>query len=130
MSDPMEIFVGMTFSNILVDRDENVIYFRTSCGRFFRMYHEQDCCEHVFLDDIVGDIDDLIDSPILRAEESSNSRENSEGSETWTFYKFATRKGYVDLRWIGESNGYYSESVYIVETVSFRGAVKHDLERW
>jgi len=94
------------------------IRFVTVDGDIYRMFHYQDCCESVYVESVVGDVQDLVGEPILVAEEvtSHDNPEDAEVSEyqesfTWTFYKLATRKGYVDIRWYGESNGYYSERV-------------------
>ena len=110
--------LGKTLSYICVNRggDTDNIIFETTEGVRYRMYHDQDCCESVDIEDINGDFDDLIGYPLLQAEESTNTtdtfgRIESPDSFTWTFYKFATIKGYVTIRWLGESNGYYSEEV-------------------
>ena len=34
-------------------------------------------------------------------------------SYTWTFYKIETNKGGLWVRWLGESNEYYSEEVNV-----------------
>lgn len=102
-------------------KDGDELHFVTDDGTTYRMYHSQDCCESVNIDDICGDLDDLIGSPILLAEEVS-SDENPPGVEvheyqdsfTWTFYKLATIKGSVTIRWYGSSNGYYSEEVSLL----------------
>ncbi|MGY3589344.1 DUF7448 domain-containing protein [Bradyrhizobium sp. USDA 4350] len=104
--------VGRIIKAIEVDRHRDFIKFAMDNGDQFVMWHHQDCCESVEIEDICGDLDDLIDTPILEAEEVSNDDPDCEyGCGEWTFYKLATIKGRVTLRWYGSSNGYYSTSV-------------------
>lgn len=118
---PFETLLGLVIAEITgMEKDSEEVRFKTACGREFLMYHSQDCCESVAIADVTGDVADLIGEPILLAEESESAATGDDcpdyGSGTWTFYKLATRKGYVDIRWIGESNGHYSESVDFAET--------------
>jgi hypothetical protein len=86
-------------------------------GDRYMLAHEQDCCESVTIDEIVGDLDDLIGHPILIADELESNKnpvgveKKNQESFTWTFYRLSTIQGTVVIRWYGESNGYYSESV-------------------
>jgi hypothetical protein len=112
----MQRLLGKTLALVnLVRNDE--IHFTTTDGICFKMHHESDCCEQVYIEDICGDLKDLIGSPILVAEEvSSTGTENlehpimkeeilksilkqeklldyeDEESITWTFYKLDTNK--------------------------------------
>lgn len=92
---------------------DNELRMYLSPTQYVRFYHEQDCCESVSIADITGDLNDLIGEMIMEAEESTKVATGDECCEsgTWTFYRFGTRKGSVVIRWLGESNGYYSESV-------------------
>jgi hypothetical protein len=112
----IEDMIGKVFTSVK-NVDNTELVFENSTERFV-FFHRQDCCEEVRIEDIVGDLSDLEGVELLKAEETHNlfdmiksiDKELNEAG-TWTYYKFATRKGYVDVRWLGESNGYYSESV-------------------
>jgi hypothetical protein len=117
-----EILKGQIFNKIEVKH--NAIYFYQNDYHKYSLFHEDMCCEEVILEDINGDINDLLDLEILLAEESSNTKDapltdedynNQYFSSTWTFYKLATIKGYVDIRWYGKSNGCYSEQAQLYE---------------
>jgi hypothetical protein len=88
-----------------------------SDGRVVTMGHAQQCCESVWLEDVVGDLQSLIGKPLMIAEVTSNytkTNEDEEGDEQWTYYRLGTDIGnIVTLRWCGTSNGYYSTDVNI-----------------
>jgi hypothetical protein len=83
--------VGKTLSKIEVDRNRDEIVFETADGQKYKMLHHDDFCESVTIEDIAGDLNDLIGSPITKAEESSNSQDAPKPgyveSYTWTYYE-------------------------------------------
>ena len=75
------------------------LLFKLSDGSVYEMSHaEQDCCERVYVEDICGELSDLIESPILMAESASRTIKHKYKDEQsqWTFYKIGTIKGDVE----------------------------------
>lgn len=79
----------------------------------FSLYHLQDCCERVRVEDVAGNPQDLIGRVVALADESSNKDNPPDYADSflWTFYRPRTHGGDITIRWLGESNGYYGESV-------------------
>jgi hypothetical protein len=117
------MLVGQTIESVGQIDNESIL-FRTIEGRVYKLCHSQDCCESVYIESVTGDLQNLIGTPITLAEEATSDKNPPDAkpetieyqeSFTWTFYKLATVKGYVDIRFYGSSNGYYSESVDFIE---------------
>lgn len=116
--EKFEDLLGKTLLNI-ENRDNEALIFTLDDGERYQLYHDQECCEAVRIEEVIGELKDLIGAPIMLAEEIMHEDINPDGvkipkdqeSFTWTFYKLATMKGYVTIRWYGESSGYYSEDV-------------------
>jgi len=103
---------GVTLTDVVVDRRSNAVLFVADDGRAWIMVYGDDYGSAA-IEDVVGDPADLIGVPLLGVEESTSDDPPPDAdrydSYTWTFYRFATVKGDMDLRWLGSSNGYYSE---------------------
>jgi len=99
--------------------DEVTIMFTD--GSCLKFYHSQDCCESVLLEDFDATPEDLVNAKIISIEERiSYSGEDKikslnpwHESYTWSFYVIKTSKFTMTMRWYGESNGWYSETVDI-----------------
>ena len=86
----------------------------------YHLYHEQDCCENVRLVDVIGDVDKILNEEITFAEEDSGAKDpewhtsyDYDCHHTWTKFVLGTKNANVEFWFLGESNGYYSESISI-----------------
>lgn len=107
--------VGETLTQVIgLQNGSNEINFACKSGKVFRMYHSQECCENVVIEDLVGDVSDIVNGkPINLAEQVSNPEpyKPDTDSYTWTFYRIQAGECIVTIRWLGTSNGFYSETV-------------------
>ena len=94
------------------------VIFKTASGRTFKMYHEQDCCESV---NVTRHSTPYTYGEGLAVKEATEKIEqNIPASESATRTTFCINGGSYSgffIEWVGESNGYYSESVSFVEII-------------
>src|SRR2546428_443005 len=91
--------------------------------RSFDLYHSQDCCESVRLYDVQGDPASLLIQKLAEVKETIIEwNDGTEKPVAWptdiprpsesgtvTLFEFTGSNGaVVTLRWLGQSNGYYS----------------------
>lgn len=103
--------IGETIGVIREREDEVVILCHS--GRVFTFDHQQDCCESVTVTEVRG-IDLVGGATITDAKEEiiSPERRGYESATDSTF-TLITEKGDLVIKFHGESNGYYSETVTI-----------------
>ena len=101
--------------------DDSDTIITTSDGSIYTLTHIQDCCEHVRVYGSVGNIDDVLNAEVIAAEDT-NPMDNPNASDykiydsaTWTQFRIVTNKGTFEMWWLGESNGYYSETVSVIK---------------
>lgn len=83
--------------------------------RTYEIYHEQECCEEVWLAD-VGDLDleEILNEELIGFDRVVSKGEVSKDEYgTFTFITIRTNKDSYQLRFCGTSNGYYSETAII-----------------
>ena len=93
------------------------VYIRTNDGTY-KLYHEQCCCEYVRVVKVIGNVNKLIGEVIFAEEDAGANEpdwynESFDDSHTWTKYVLKTENASLEFWYLGESNGYYGESVSI-----------------
>jgi hypothetical protein len=103
--------IGKTLRNVEV-LEERIVFTQEN-GTTYASYHMQACCESLHIEKIIGDVNSVLGSPIMEAEETED-RGSGRSPEpyTWTKTKqrIRTATGEVTFVWSGLSNGCYRET--------------------
>jgi hypothetical protein len=104
---------GEILTYIDVDDENNTIMLTTASGRKIKIYHDQECCEYVRIESLEGDFRDLIGKVIIEFEHLEEYEDSNDygDHQTKTSLVFKVDGATVISKWVGDSNGYYSESV-------------------
>jgi len=117
----MELLFSILKNQTITDisSDYESVTFKT-VDKTYRLEHYQDCCESVRLENVIGDIKNILNVPITLAEEDNPGdpdwySESYNDSHTWSVFILEAGGKRVEFWFLGESNGYYGESVDFVE---------------
>jgi hypothetical protein len=115
---PFHTLKGKIITKIsVIKQTERIDQIRIEVGaKNFRLFHDEACCEEVQLVKIIGKIESIIGKKITLAEEDSFEPpwwkgEYSEFSRThtWSSYYLEAGTSRLELWFLGQSNGCYSE---------------------
>lgn len=105
--------IGKTLSAVIPIEDG--IAFKIRGGGQGQLRGHRSHLSSVVIRDVVGDLSDLVNSPIVMADVEAKDNhdiiEDEDTGITWTYYKLATQRGYVTISFRGDSlGGRYTEN--------------------
>ena len=110
----IENIVGRTISTVRLSTDGDELFLFFEGGGMAKLYHCQDCCESVVLEtNSLEELSPLEGQTVLTAEEVVDYHTTEYGDQQYTFYNIQGNQSNANLRWYGESNGYYSIGVTV-----------------
>ncbi len=95
-----------------IDVGSDSIVITLENGDAYYLQHHQDCCESVYLLDD-GNAREIVGYKLLAIDHEEEAGDGDYESETDTTITLITDKGTIITKWVGTSNGYYSERVDI-----------------
>lgn len=100
ITETVETLIGATVDEVKVSYDENSFWLYIGSEDSSVLLSPWNAHSDLRVED-TGNITDLTGSPITKAEKVIDAHETQNGyPRAWTFYRFATEKGEVTVRWV------------------------------